>query len=755
MARSARRPRRKGGGQALLLCCLFMGLTAAQQQLAAEQGQPAIRQNERSSPPDVVSASHSPFEDGLPEIDANLRYRKKTEMITTNDKSVATLAPARINQAVRAPPVSSREPAGLSSLLQARSLQDWEVEDIFLLATLDGVIHARDRETGIEKWALGIPDTPMIETIHHRQRDGNRSSDESNLIEDDYMFVVEPSKDGNLYIQHKDPAIGLQRLGITVKSLTNRTPQSFNDPPLVYTAKQDTALYTVDADTGNVLKSFDTGGSFIDKQQQCRRLGDLGSIEEEECEPRRTFELGRVQYTVMIQSALTGDRLCTIKFSEWTPNNRDVDLQSQYVETKDKNHIYSLHDGRIIGIDYSENPFGKRKFTRVLSSPVARVFDVVRPAEELGSSTPLVLLSQPLAPPEALPQSDNFEDRASRVFVNCTEKGDWYAFSELTYPMVTSQAEWAKVLKTQPTPGRDELYEEPTDLDPVTAYTGIQSIGSSFDPYAMRTLPPPDPGSALDMPSPNDLDPRPAMDQRVASSKMGAFTLFSTIFVLVIGCLAFSGRFWGKDELRRMMQALKGHPKGYKENPVRLEPTAQVSIQTEEDLMSKNVELKTIDGSMETVDGPEVPGEKPGRVIQSETNSDNAEIPQNKPEAEVDKQALAVAQSFEDDDESGDEDAEADESNGKLSSQDSNEKGEGNGNKRKTKRGKRGGKKHKKGKKLEPLPAETQEAENGQPEVNPEPETMAGKSPYDRSVLSTNIVCSRQVCRRCSNDPCV
>ena len=700
-----------------------MGLTAAQQQLAAEQGQPAIRQQERSSSPDVVSASHSPFEDGLPEIDANLRYRKKTEMITTNDKSIATLAPARINQAVRAPPVSSREPAGLSSLLQARSLQDWEVEDIFLLATLDGVIHARDRDTGIEKWALGIPDTPMVETIHHRQRDGNRSSDESNLIEDNYMFVVEPSKDGNLYIQHKDPAIGLQRLGITVKSLAIRTPQSFSDPPLVYTAKQDTALYTVDADTGNVLKSFDTGGSFIDKQQQCRRLGDLGSIEEEECEPRRTFELGRVQYTVMIQSAITGDRLCTIKFSEWTPNNRDLDLQSQYVETKDKNHIYSLHDGRIIGIDYSENPFGKRKFTRVLSSPVARVFDVVRPAEELGSSTPLVLLSQPLAPPEALPQSDNFEDRASRVFVNCTERGDWYAFSELTYPMVTSQAEWAKVLKTPSNPSRDEVYEEPAELDPVTAYAGIQSIGSSFDPYALRTLSPPDLGSAVDMPSPNDLDPRLALDQSAASSKMGALTLISTILVLVIGYLAFSGRFWGY-ELRRMTQTLKGHPEGYEENRVKLEAAPQMSIQSEQDPTLKNVELKAVDGSMETMD------DLAGPVVQSETKIDITEVSRSDLQAEIDKQALAVAQSFEDDEESGDEDAEVDEPNGKLSSQDSYEKGEGNGSKRKTKRGKRGGKKHKKGKRPESLLAETQEAENGQAEVNPEPETMAGKSPY-------------------------
>ena len=564
---------------------------------------------------------------------------------------------------------------------------------------------------------MGSRDTPMIETIHHRQRDVNRSTNGGHHLEDDYMFVVEPSKDGNLYIQHKDPNVGLQRLGITVKSLAERTPQSFSDPPLVYTAKQDTALYTVDADTGNVIKSFTVGDTFIDDQPQCRRLGNF-DVEEEECEPRRTFDLGRVQYTVMIQSALTGERLCTIKFSEWTPNNRDIDLQSQYVETKDKNHIYSLHDGRIIGIDYSDNNFGKRKFTRVLSSPVARVFDIVRPTQDLGSDTPLVLLSQPLAPPEALPQLGNFDDRASRVFVNCTEKGDWYAFSELTYPMVTSQAEWAKVLRTDSTNNVNELYEDEA-VDPIYAYTGIQNLASSIDPYSLRTLPAPDPGSAIGMPSPNDLH---ILNENTTSTKINLLTFFSTLLVLVIGCLAIGSGIWGKENFKRIMQAWTGNSKWSDEDRIQ-QVVVEVSDGTNE------LDVEKPNGSVEILNVTGVEGFEEGQNKPSGQVADvysGPTISQTETPSETREHATLLAQSSNENEDSGDEDGDED-SNDKLSKE-GNDKGEGNGSKvKRTRRGKRGGKKHKRIQKPDPISIESPDEEVGHPDSQVEPKNMPGK----------------------------
>ena len=79
------------------------------------------------------------------------------------------------------------------------------------------------------------------------------------------MFIVEPSKDGNLYLQHKDPRIGLQRLGITVKSLASDEPTFVDDPPLVTISSQRTTAYVVDAATGHILQEFDTQQSFSNK----------------------------------------------------------------------------------------------------------------------------------------------------------------------------------------------------------------------------------------------------------------------------------------------------------------------------------------------------------------------------------------------------------------------------------------------------------------------------------------------------------
>jgi serine/threonine-protein kinase/endoribonuclease IRE1 len=114
-------------------------------------------------------------------------------IVKSNDASaLATLALAGSGRAVRAPPnQASSTAAGLASPLHARSLQDWEVEDFVLLATVDGTIHARDRKTGNARWALEVPSSPVVESIYHR---ANRSSFDDTEPEDDFLWIVEPSQ---------------------------------------------------------------------------------------------------------------------------------------------------------------------------------------------------------------------------------------------------------------------------------------------------------------------------------------------------------------------------------------------------------------------------------------------------------------------------------------------------------------------------------------------------------------------------------
>ncbi|KAJ6011638.1 Serine/threonine-protein kinase ppk4 [Penicillium sp. IBT 35674x] len=401
----------------------------------------------------VVPQQHPESYDSAPRIsvplaaDGAASYSKHTvsaavpPIVKSNDASaLATLALAGSGRAVRAPLTQTSSTAtGLASQLHARSLQDWEVEDFVLLATVDGTIHARDRKTGAPRWALEVPSSPVVESIYHR---ANRTSFDATQPEDDFLWIVEPSQDGSLYIYSPGPDAGLQKLGLTVKQLVDETPYSGIEPAVTYTARKETTLYTIDARTGSILRVFSSRGPF-QAGQECRKV-DGQDVDPEECETSSgTLVLGRVEYAVAIQNTETGDPICTLKYSEWAPNNRDMDLQSQYYRTMDLSHVYSMHDGVVLGFDHSR--MVRPRYTQRFQSPVARVFDVVRPTnkDSPDASTPLVLLSQPLQPPD--PDYGTLDDdRDMRVFIDSTSAGGWFALSEETYPLVTGRAPMAQ-----------------------------------------------------------------------------------------------------------------------------------------------------------------------------------------------------------------------------------------------------------------------------------------------------------------------
>src|SRR5256885_1018481 len=306
MANPRRRLAGPGGGGAaknvLALWAIFLLLAAAQpqaansiinvvsrrpQDLLSSTVQHAVPHPSRRAQPGRSPAEILPLLDN----ETTNTKRKSTEISKNNGDSFLAIAPAHSGDAVRAPLARSGEPSTrLSSLSTARSLQDWEVENIVLLATVDGAIHARDRKTGQERWAL-IPDSPMIETTHHRP---SRSDKNDQPHDDEYIFIVEPSKDGSLYIQYSDPKKGLQKLDATVREIALNTP-FIDDPGLIYIADKETSMYTIDAASGNVTTQFDMHNMFVndDQDKSCRRVSDF-ELDQPEREPIGTLNLVRV-----------------------------------------------------------------------------------------------------------------------------------------------------------------------------------------------------------------------------------------------------------------------------------------------------------------------------------------------------------------------------------------------------------------------------------------------------------------------------
>ena len=425
---------------ALTLSLLILPFLVASQQLPKQQNRQSPHEHPAIDHQTHIASSGSQDDNTFEAAD--YKHLKDTTLNQRRASAVATnhLALAGEDRAVRAvqPARGSGKSAGLTTPLSARSLQDWEVEDFVLLATVDGSIHARDRKTGAPRWKLEV-DKPMVETKYHAP---NNSLLDGSKPEHDFLWIVEPSRDGDIYIYNQGGLGGLQRLHLTVKQLVaDMSPYESVDPAVVYNGEKKTKLYTVDATTGTISKVFGSGGS-LSKEPRCPKPGGLDVLDDEECATKGSFVLGRTEYTITIQNRDTTDPICTLKYSEWGPNTRDGDLHSQYSSTMDNKYIYPLHDGSIFGWDHGQVMDRQKSFTQKLSSPVVRVFDVARPLHDDDQDKQLIVLPQPVGPIDN-DVYDTFSAK-NRIFVNHTEEGGWFAMSENTYPLVTGRARAAQ-----------------------------------------------------------------------------------------------------------------------------------------------------------------------------------------------------------------------------------------------------------------------------------------------------------------------
>jgi serine/threonine-protein kinase/endoribonuclease IRE1 len=270
----------------------------------------------------------------------------------------------------------------------------------------------------------------MLETIYNHNH-----SEDASVQNPPFLWIVEPKEDGALYILTPGPHPVLSSLGMTVKQLTeDLAPYATTEPPVVYLADKKNVMLVVDARTGEVTKSFSTSGSMVIDSESCVAQKSAGYFGNHDRECRGLFNIGRTEYTISIQNQATGENICTIKYSEWMPNNRDRDLHAQYLATMDNQYVYTRYDGKAIAMDHNRPKPAKRPvFTNKFSSPVVRVFDVAKSNNDEDPEAPLVLLPQPPGP-------NLMEEKTRNVWLNTTEEGSWYALSEVNYPDVTDEA---------------------------------------------------------------------------------------------------------------------------------------------------------------------------------------------------------------------------------------------------------------------------------------------------------------------------
>ncbi|GAB0136714.1 hypothetical protein EsDP_00005007 [Epichloe bromicola] len=377
----------------------------------------------------------------------NNRKKTPSDHILIPDDASA-LATSALASAVRAPTPLRQRPSGspasgLASPQHARSLEDWEVEDFVLLATVDGDLFANNRQTGQVLWQLQV-DQPMVETIHHRASKSIVDEDYSPV--DHYIWAIEPTRDGGVYVWVPEPDSSPRATGFSMKELVEISPYAEEETSILYVGNKKTTMITLDAATGRILRYFGPDGSHINEAESCLRPNALFNRDSEECSSTGTITLGRTEYSVSINRR-DGKTIATLKYSEWTPNTRDSDLFHQYHLSKDSRYITSQHDGKVYAFDYARTDSIGPFFSQEFNAPVARVFDVCRPWDAAAESNPdLVVLPQPAMPSQ---NEDMAQKRSTSIFLNRTEEGSWYALSGRAYPLIigappakASKASW-------------------------------------------------------------------------------------------------------------------------------------------------------------------------------------------------------------------------------------------------------------------------------------------------------------------------
>lgn len=167
-----------------------------------------------------------------------------------------------------------------------RNLNDYELEDFYLVSTVGGMLSARDRKTGKERWNIHTEEG-AVQTINHR---ANSTGDDH----DHQTWIVQPSEDGELLFHTQD---GLEKSSITVKDIIQSTPYTPHGTDMVYNGSKNTTTYAINARTGVVQRVFSTGGmSGVVNDKKCKTTTKLSDLDDE-CETNeisdRIIVLGR------------------------------------------------------------------------------------------------------------------------------------------------------------------------------------------------------------------------------------------------------------------------------------------------------------------------------------------------------------------------------------------------------------------------------------------------------------------------------
>ncbi|KAJ7716548.1 hypothetical protein B0H16DRAFT_1898353 [Mycena metata] len=345
----------------------------------------------------------------------------------------------------------------------ANLLEDSDLLDVVLVASVDGKFHALDRFTGRTLWSMASSSVPHPSTaplIHTKHID--HDPDDTAYQE---TYIVEPQS-GDIYVM-PTPSSPLRRFPFSVPELVDMSPFSFAvvDDHRVFIGRKETSMLRVDLETGNIKATINSAcplppGPFEDK---------LDSDELDESD-RAEASIGRTDYHIAIHNT-SPIPVQHLSFSTYGSNNRGDPLQAVYTKTKDDMYIQSLPHGEIISFKaHQESSSDSVVWASKFSSPVVATFDVLR----TPSQHPFVLL-QPRPRLSAIPPKlTDAPPHLDSVYIGMVEEtGSLFVMSPDRFPLVVFGGGGGSTPKMRTAgsgpKGEDPIGELPPEIDAVTA----------------------------------------------------------------------------------------------------------------------------------------------------------------------------------------------------------------------------------------------------------------------------------------------
>lgn len=173
--------------------------------------------------------------------------------------------------------------------------QSFQLSPILLVSTLDGQLHALDRQTGTWNWTLNDPHlTPN--TLLHRTglvNSPSPSSDHTHPDQDHHeLYAIEPHNDGDLYvfIKSSNQPSRLEKLPLSVSQLVNLSPFTFpGDSSKMFIGKKESHLIAIDLTTGSVVNSLHS------HPKQTSLKGKEKTSSGNQCHPQHSFHSSESQ----------------------------------------------------------------------------------------------------------------------------------------------------------------------------------------------------------------------------------------------------------------------------------------------------------------------------------------------------------------------------------------------------------------------------------------------------------------------------